>query len=89
MLHRQIDDKPGFERWKEDINDWFRRTNEFLSAKLSSADAAIFRDLSEGASYGPPGDLRRFSDRAPYTESLRKYAANLKAITLRYLGKPS
>ena len=59
------------------------RTKNFLTEKLSSADAAIFWDLSEGGRYHIRGAFNR--DHRDLINVLGKYVRNLKDIASRYL----
>lgn len=84
LQQRSVTDEAACATWVADMTEWFKDTQRLLSEGLSRADAALFRDLSEGGSYLVP---RAFNgEHRDYLNTLRKYTLNLKAIVERFLA---
>lgn len=83
LTYRVISTEDQFQQWKVDLNAWSTRTKNFLTEKLSSTDAAIFWDLSEGGRYHIRGTFN--SEHGDLINVLGKYVRNLKRIASRYL----
>lgn len=82
LAHREVKSQEAFDQWKLDLNSWYQNCNQFLTEKISAADAAVFRDLSHGGTYS----MRRFfnSEHIDYLNVLRKHTENLREIISRY-----
>ena len=83
LTYRVISTQDQFQQWKADMNAWSTRTKDYLTEKLSSTDAAIFWDLSEGGRYHIRGAFN--SEHGDLINVLGKYVRNLKRIASRYL----
>jgi hypothetical protein len=83
LMERGVGTQAAYDEWLTDFNVWYRTVNTFLEEHLSPTDATLFRDLSEGGRYS----VRGFnSDHMDYKNTLRKFTANLKGVTDRYLS---
>jgi hypothetical protein len=83
LMDRGVTTQSTYDEWLTDYNLWYRAVNRFLEEYLSLTDATLFRDLSEGGRYS----VRGFnSDHMDHKNALRKFTANLKGITDRYLS---
>ena len=83
LTYRAVSAEDQFQQWKADFNGWSTRTKDFLTGKLSSMDAAIFWDLSEGGRYHIRGAFN--GEHGDQLNVLGKYVRNLKGIASRYM----
>src|SRR2546426_4176374 len=55
LMHRRVPDQNSYDQWKADLNSWYRRSDQFITERLSATDAALFRDISQGGRYSTSG----------------------------------
>ena len=87
LMYRAVSNEEQFRLWTINLNSWSVRTKNFLAEKLSSTDAAIFWDISEGGRYRIHGAFN--GEHADQLNTLGKYVRNLKGIASRYLSARS
>jgi hypothetical protein len=84
LRHANLQSQQEYDDWAAELSSWFKETNNYLNDHLSPADAAIFRDASEGL---PVAFRCRFDAQNNYLNSLLRYTVNLKRISERFLGR--
>jgi len=85
LSSRKVSTEDEFNRWKADLNGWANGTRNFLAARVSAADAALFWDLSEGGRYIVRGVFN--AEHGDLINVLGKYIRNLKSIADRCLTR--
>jgi hypothetical protein len=85
LMKRRVLTPNDFDRWKLEFHTWSANCGQFIAERLSSADAAIFRDLSADDG-GGIYDCHN-TEHLNLLFNLRKHTKNLKGIIDRHLAQ--
>lgn len=72
-----------FERWKADLDRWYRDVQQYLGANLSRTHTELFVTITDATSYSIHPSFSQ--EHIQLLNVLRVYTANLRSITERFL----
>ena len=84
LYRRSVTTTEEYAAWRKELDAWYVRTGRFLKRHLSKADAAVFRDTTQGESFSMDHGFN--SEHGDALNTLMKLIANLRSILERYLS---